>query len=279
MDRVLHKQFIKCKYCNSSNIVKYGTFQGMQRYFCKDCRRKFADNDSLPKMKTPVWIISLALSCYFEGMSLAAIQSEINQRHGAYYAQSSIYNWIIRFSAEAVRQTRDFQPKTGAEWIFLKSTVAAGNHRLCFLDIFDVNSRYLLASRLAETGTIQDAADILDSIHLSIRRRGFGPVVIFLAGLEVTGGPVVNTEKQNKPGKFIFRQADENDRKQFTAVLKKRGEVVHSFKSIEKARVLTTAWKVHYNFLTESNQPGHKAGTPAVQSWENIINRSLIIGK
>jgi transposase-like protein len=33
--------------------VKYGTFQGMQRYFCKDCRRKFADNDSLPGMKTP----------------------------------------------------------------------------------------------------------------------------------------------------------------------------------------------------------------------------------
>jgi len=98
----------------------------MQRYFCKDCRRKFADNDSLPKMKTPVWIISLALSCYFDGMSLAAVQREINQRHGAYYAQSSIYNWIVRFSGEAVRQARVFQPMTGGEWFLSKNSGNCG---------------------------------------------------------------------------------------------------------------------------------------------------------
>jgi hypothetical protein len=104
VDRVIHKQSVTCKFCSSPDIVKYGTFHGMQRYFCKSCRRKFADNDALPKMKTPIWIISLSLNCYYNGMSLAAVQREINQRHGAYYAQSSIYNWIMRFSGEAVRR-------------------------------------------------------------------------------------------------------------------------------------------------------------------------------
>ena len=31
---------IQCKYCNSPNIVKYGTYEGIQRYWCKDCKRK-----------------------------------------------------------------------------------------------------------------------------------------------------------------------------------------------------------------------------------------------
>lgn len=33
-----------CKYCGSPNVVKFGTFEGVQRYWCKNCERKFADN-------------------------------------------------------------------------------------------------------------------------------------------------------------------------------------------------------------------------------------------
>ena len=126
MDQSIHKLSVSCKYCNSTNIVKYGTFQGMQRYFCKNCRRKFADNDAIPKMKTPIWIISLALDSYYNGMSLGTIQKEINQRHGAYYAQSSIYNWIIRFSTEAVRQAKAFQPAVSDRWLFCSTPVITG---------------------------------------------------------------------------------------------------------------------------------------------------------
>jgi len=45
--------FIKCKYCNSPNIVKFGTYKGVQRYFCKDCKRKFKNDDSLLYGKVP----------------------------------------------------------------------------------------------------------------------------------------------------------------------------------------------------------------------------------
>jgi len=44
---------MNCKYCGSPNVVKFGTFNGIQRYWCKDCKRKFADNKALLKMKTP----------------------------------------------------------------------------------------------------------------------------------------------------------------------------------------------------------------------------------
>ena len=33
----------KCKLCGSRRIVRYGHYQGVQRWWCKDCERKFAD--------------------------------------------------------------------------------------------------------------------------------------------------------------------------------------------------------------------------------------------
>jgi putative transposase len=275
LDRVLHKQFIKCKYCNSGNIVKYGTFQGMQRYFCKDCRRKFADNDSLPGMKTPIWIISLALSCYFDGMSLAAIQKEINQRHGAYYAQSSIYYWIIRFSAEAARQAQGFQPNSGGAWFVSKTPAARNNQRLWFLDVFNMDSQYLLVSRLSESSTAQDVIEVLDSIHISGKRRTIRPIAVYLSGITVSEIQLIKTEK-GKNRHFLFRQADETSRKLFGLLLKKRCDVVHSFKNMDKAQTTTEAWTAHYNFLAENNQKDRKTETPPFKSWDNIIERSII---
>ncbi len=36
---------ITCKYCYSPKVVKYGTFEGKQRYWCKVCKRKFVEGD------------------------------------------------------------------------------------------------------------------------------------------------------------------------------------------------------------------------------------------
>jgi hypothetical protein len=44
---------IACKYCGSKNVIRYGHFRGIQRFWCNDCQRKSADNDTLPNMQTP----------------------------------------------------------------------------------------------------------------------------------------------------------------------------------------------------------------------------------
>jgi transposase-like protein len=32
---------VKCPYCDSEAVVKFGTHKGIQRYYCKLCKRKF----------------------------------------------------------------------------------------------------------------------------------------------------------------------------------------------------------------------------------------------
>ena len=279
MDSILHKQSVVCKYCSSPNIVKYGTFQGMQRYFCKNCRRKFADNDALPKMKTPVWIISLTLNSYYNGKSLGAIQKEINQRHGAYYAQSSIYNWIMRFSEQAALQAKTFKPVTGDRWFLSITPVITGKRRLYFLDIFDMNSRFLLASQLSETLTPAEIINLINSTGFETQIISQRQVTIMLSdALSQTKLELIN-EASRQFINIIFKQAELVSIKEFNAPLKKRNKVVHNYKSMKKAQTLTAAWRLHYNFFMDNDKPKHiipanKTGKPLFKNWEDIISQS-----
>ena len=74
----------RCKYCGGRRVVKFGHFRGVQRWWCKDCKRKFVDNKALPNMKTPIVQVALALSMFYEGMSLNGIRRNLEQTYGNY---------------------------------------------------------------------------------------------------------------------------------------------------------------------------------------------------
>lgn len=123
---------VKCKYYGSPAIVKYGTHEGVQRYWCKDCKRKFVPNKALPKMKTPANVITSAMSCYFDGMPLDAIQRHVQQQFGIYMSESGIYNWVVRFSKEAVKRAKDFKPDTGDTWVADETVIRVGGKKIWF---------------------------------------------------------------------------------------------------------------------------------------------------
>ena len=281
MDKIVRVQSDRCKYCNSGNIVKFGTFQGMQRYFCKSCHRKFADNDALPKMKTPIWIISLALNLYYEGMSPGAIQSEINQQHGAIYAQSTIYNWIIRFSEEAVRQAKSFQQETGDKLFLGITTAGTIHHRFWFLDVFDTNSKFLLASCLSETGAEQEAIGFILSYLFTGLKKPDIPFLVVLSDAFNIDSFTKKEKELELQDKVKFVKADKTMQGQFDKILKKRARVVHSFKRIDKARTLTESWRLYYNFIAGNNargrvSPAQKTGKIPFRKWKDVISQSSI---
>jgi transposase-like protein len=80
---------IACKHCNSEAVVKFGTYKGAQRYWCKSCQRKFKAGDTLFHMKTPTNQVSSALNSYYEGMSIKAIRG-------------SVCIWLEIFSSRAI---------------------------------------------------------------------------------------------------------------------------------------------------------------------------------
>ena len=72
---------MKCKYCGSENVIKYGKSEGKQ---CISVRivNKFVDNVAFVKMRTKDKIIVTALDLYFEGLSVRKVQRQIAKIFG-----------------------------------------------------------------------------------------------------------------------------------------------------------------------------------------------------
>jgi len=270
---------LKCKYCGSPNIIKFGTFQAIQRYWCKDCKRKFADNRALPTMKTPIEHISTALSCYFGGMPLDAIQRHLQQQFGVYYSEMGVYNWIRRFSQEAVNRVADFQPIVGDTWIADETVLKVGGRNIWFFDVIDEKTRYLLASRLSASRTTKEAALVMNEAK---RKAGKSPkriiidkLAAYIDGIDLVFGADTK-HVQSKPFTDVNST---NVIERFHGTLKDRTKVVRGFKNMDTARLLTQAWLVHYNFFKEHTTlgdvpPAVRMGATPIKDWAEVVGQT-----
>jgi len=269
----------RCKYCQSTNTIRFGTLKGVQRYYCKDCKRKFVP-DVLPMMKTPAKAVGSALGYYYGGMPLDSIQRQLQQDYGISMSEVGIYKWIVRFSEDAVKQAKKFKPKVGDVWIADETVLKVGGRNMWFWDIIDERSRFLLASRLSLTRTIKDAEALMQQAY---DRAGKAPrkivtdkLNVYLEGIErVFGGDT----KHIQTSPFGREGGDETTSiiERFHGTLKDRTDLVRGFKTLSKSRLITDAWLVHYNFFKEHTSlgdipPAQKMGIPVpFKDWREVV--------
>jgi putative transposase len=268
-----------CKYCQSPNTIRFGTLKGVQRYWCKDCKRKFVP-DTLPMMKTPAKIVASALGQYYGGMPLDSIQRQLQQDHGLSMSEVGIYKWISRFSEQAVKQAKAFKPKVGDVWIADETMLDIHGRKMWFWDIIDRDSRFLLASRITTTRTIKDAQALMQQAY---DRAGKAPkqiytdkLNVYLDGIELVFG---SDTKHIQTSPFGRKGGDESTSiiERFHGTLKDRTNLVRGFKSLVKSKLITDAWLVHYNFFKEHTTlgdvpPAQKMGIPVpFKDWREVV--------
>jgi transposase-like protein len=134
-----------CKHCQSQKTVKFGTQKGTQYYWCKDCQRKFVNNGAIPKMKIPADKIASAMGMYYGGMSLDGIQGQFKQDHNLELSESTFWNWVTRFTKEAIKQSQGFKPEVGDEWVADETYMSLKDKKVYFWDIIDSKTNFLLA--------------------------------------------------------------------------------------------------------------------------------------
>jgi putative transposase len=265
----------KCKYCGSSNVVRFGHSKKSQRLRCKDCGRTFLDNEALPEMKTPVNQIAGALSMYYGGMSLNAIRRHLDQQYGNRPSDSTIYEWITRFTKEVVSKTKEYKPDVGDVWIADETVLKIGGKNVWFWDIIDAKTRFLLASHLSHTRTTKDALTLMKRAEA---RAGKAPELVFtdklkayLDGIELAWG--------------FEAPMNTNLIERFHGSLKDRTKVLRGFKRLDTARLIMDGWLVHYNFFRphetlKDRTPAEKAGVKyPYNNWDDVIREHQPISK
>lgn len=272
----------RCKYCGSQHTIRYGSFRGIQRYWCKDCQRKFADNKALPNMKTPSKQIEDTMSMYYGGMPLDSIQRHLYQEYNNYLSESGIYNWIIRFSKEATNRARSFKPTVGDTWVADETVIKVGRKNIWFWDIIDVKSRYLLASHLSTGRTTTDAKAL---VQQASEVAGKVPKVIvtdylqaYIDAIEQAFG-ADTTHIKDRP--FALKNLN-NIIERYHGTMKDRINVMRGFRNMRTARILTNGWLVHYNFFKEHEAlgnvpPAQKMGVEVpFKNWAEVVRETVV---
>lgn len=257
---------VRCKRCNSNNIIKYGHFKNMQRWWCKDCQRKFADNSALPGMRTPIDQIAQVLSMYYEGMSLKSIRRLLSQDYGNYPSDSTIWKWVYKFANKAKSETSKYIPEIKDIWL-VKDTVLKINGRdYRIIDVQDVETRFLLATNLTSNQSIRGIRHALESAHdkagkipqklILDGRRGYVDVLKLAYG-EISKHIQVETYNDEENYSDLVEH--------WQNILKDRKKFMHTLKDKKSMQMILDRWQIHYNFFRIHDElagktPAEKAG-------------------
>ncbi len=277
MTIVNNLSLIKCKYCDSPNIVKFGTYNEVQRYWCKDCLRKFKNDDTLLHGKVPAGDISIALNEYYSGMSINDIRRRIKQEKGYYPAQSTVYQWIEKFTDIAVKHFSKYYPKVGDVFVADETVLALDGKDVWLWDIIDDKTRFLLATKMSYTRTSEDARILF---QLAKERAGKEPEFIITDKLRaypegIKQALASTKHKQSRP----FTKTDSTNKiERFHSTLKERTKVMRGLKDAKSALAFIDGFLAYYNYIRphealDGKTPAEAAGIKYdVKNWSDVIH-------
>ena len=118
------KQETICPRCKSNNVTKRGYFQTeahgkQQRYFCKDCNKKFIEQTPFYRMRNNPKKVTLSIDLFYRGVSTRKVQEHLQAFYPHNSSHMTIYRWIVKFSNQISKWSDNLKLQVGKEIPFL----------------------------------------------------------------------------------------------------------------------------------------------------------------
>jgi len=274
---IVTTEIVACKHCGSKAVVKYGSYKGVPRYFCKSCHRKFKRDDTQFKMRLPTEQMAPALHDYYDGgSSVRAIGRHILEETGTMPSTATIYEWIQKYTQYVTDSIKDYHPKVGNTWIADETTLTVGGQKIWLWDIIDSKTRYLLASRISTSRTTQDAQILMDR---AIKVAGKYPKVVITDKLSSYLDIDYGEDAEHRQGSPFSTEDSTSRIERWHGTVKARTKVMRGLKNIETAHDFVAGFLAYYNYLRpheplDNKTPAESAGIQyPYKNWTDIISR------
>jgi len=218
---------------------------------------------------------------FYEGMSLHGIRRNLEQTYRNYPSNSTIYEWVVRFTKLAVKLAKDYKPNVGDVWVADETVLKIEGYKVWFWDIIDSRTRFLLASHMSLTRTTHDARVLLAR---AARRAEKPPEAVITDRLQAyIDGIELNFGAETKHISAKGLTGSKNIIERFHGTLKARTKVMRGLKKRESARLITDGWLVHYNFFRKhealgDNTPAQKAGIKfPFRNWRDVVKSGGVL--
>lgn len=277
---------IPCKHCGTTRTIKYGKYKNTQMYFCNSCKRRFQADDSLFGMRVKADYIAGALDDYYRGLSIRDISDHLYQQHGYRPSKHVVFNWVDKYTTLAANHFRDFKPKVGDTWIADETVIDLDKNRnIWFWDIIDADTRFLLASRVSETRTTQDAQILMEQ---AAKKAGKVPkrvltdkLAAYLDGIDLAFGGE-SEHIQTSP----FAGYDSTSKiERWHNTIKERTKVMRAFRNTETLLQFADGFIAFYNFMRQHEGIGSKTPAEAAgieyeaKTWGKLVRLPVAKGE
>ena len=274
-------QPIKCKFCGSTDVMKYGIRNGVQNYICRKCGRKFTAKDAPIGMRTPTEQIGASLNMYYDGLSLSDIARHLDETYNNPVNPSTVYRWIIRYTNQAISLLEPLKPIVSDTWVVDETVIKVAGKNLWFFDLIDEGTKFLLASHLTRHRGILDVATIM---HRAWKRADKAPKIIISDSLGIYPDGierVFGAYSKHIQSRGFTEEINTNLIERFHGTLKDRTKVLRGFKTLDTAELMLDGFLIHYNFfrphMTLRNKtPAEVAGIKApVKNWTELVRKEV----
>lgn len=157
---------IICPYCKKKNIVRRGKRKTqnrglIQRYYCKDCNKRFVVDDGFLKMKNTPQKVTLCLDLFYRGISTRKVQEHLQAFYPHNSSNVSIYKWIIKYAKIIARFTEKLNLKVGNEIQVDEMEYRVNKKKAFFIDSIDTETRFMVASEFVRGRTTEDLKQVI----------------------------------------------------------------------------------------------------------------------
>jgi len=256
---------MQCIYCNSFLTIKNGhDNKGVQRYKCKDCKRRFCEKGVFARFRTDKQFIFNCLFLRSFTLSLREVKRIGKKFFGIKRTHVAIYRWIMKFAPHLARIEKNMPLKFTDIWHVDEKFihVKGSKDKHAYLYVVADSANNITATLVANARNGKNAEIVLRKAR---ERAGFAPAYIITDGCEI----------YNKACKIFGRKVkhriDRKDKKRFfhkgkiIKLSNNRVERINSFyalwlhvcrglKSFETANIWIEFFTINYNYLKERGE-------------------------
>ena len=269
---------VTCKNCGSSLVVRFGTYKGAQRYWCKSCQRKFKSDGGF-HTQVPVEYISRALDLYYHGMFIKSIAIHLKREYNYHPSKSTIFNWASKYTSLIIQQFKEYCPQVGNIWILDKIRLNINEkNQVWFYYVIDRKTRFLLAFKVVKKTAAQDVKKL--KAEASKKAGLTNPKEIITddnySYLDEIGLSYCSEIENTREKSFTYRDTM-NMIKRFHGTLKDRTQIIRYFTNLQNMIQFANGLTVLYNYFKpqeslSSKTPAEIAGIKYnIKNWSDLI--------
>ena len=263
------KKKIICPNCNRNNIVKRGFFKTkvsgkVQRYYCKNCRKKFIPRTAFYRMRNSPKKITLCIDLFYRGISTRKVQEHLKSFYPNNSDHSNILRWIKKYSLISARFTDKLKLQVGKEiqidemeYHRKDENNGKGVEKDWFIDSIDTYTRFMVSSKYVKKREQRELKEVLKFAKTKTERQftiittdgytAYEDVVKKVYGYNFRGNKTkvfhnkVTASKGEGFNLFIERLHNS---------IRERTKIFRGFHgSLESAKAIMKGYEIFYNFI------------------------------